>query len=114
MKRWVRAITLASALGAAGCGGSDTPAKTCLTDQQICQFHAGVSTTIDVRNALGPPQVSQSVSNGGASIQQWVYICQQSAQAVDLVQFVFDGSGVLQGMTVSRSGQGTTPAPTCG
>jgi hypothetical protein len=107
------AISLASVLGAAGCGGSDTPAKTCLTDQQVCQFKAGVSTTIDVRNALGPPQLSQSISNGGTSLQQWIYICQQSAQATDLVQFVFDGSGVLQAVSVTRSGTGTTPAPTC-
>ena len=110
---WVLALGLAWALSASGCGGSDTPAKTCLTDQQICQFKAGMSTTIDVRNALGAPQISQSVSNGGASIQQWVYVCEMTAQTTDLVQFLFDGTGVLQGLSVTRSGQNVTPAPSC-
>jgi hypothetical protein len=114
MNSWGAVISLLGLLGASGCGGSDTPAHTCLTDQQICQFTAGVSTTADVRKALGPPQISQSINSGGTGLQQWAYVCQQSAQNVDLVQFLFNGDGVLEGLTVQRSGPGASPAPSCG
>jgi hypothetical protein len=115
MNRWALTMVLLAGVGSGSCGGgSDSPSsKTCLSDQQVCQFTAGVSTTNDVRNALGPPQVSQSISNGGLAIQQWVYVCQQTSQTVDVVQFIFDGNGVLQNVGVTRSGPGTTPAPSC-
>ena len=54
--------------------------------------------------ALGNPAASQTVSNGGTSIEQWVYVCMPDAQSAQQVQFVFDGNGVLFGHTAISYG----------
>jgi hypothetical protein len=98
---------------ACGGGGGGGPGGGCLSDQEICQFQTGVSTTADVRAAIGAPQMTQIVGGTSGGLQQWIYICQQTAQMVDLAQFVFDENGVLFGISVIRSGPSPRPAPTC-
>jgi outer membrane protein assembly factor BamE (lipoprotein component of BamABCDE complex) len=114
MQRWIPFAVLSLSLLAA-CDGSDSgsssPNQMCLTDAQICQVHIGVSTENDVQAALGAPSVTQSISNGGSTLQQWVYICQKSSQSADLVQVVLDGT-VVESVSVSRAG-GALP-PKCG
>jgi hypothetical protein len=94
-------------------GGGGLTGGRCLTDQQICQLQTGVTTTADARAALGSPQLTQSVGNGGAALQQWIYVCQQTADSVDAVQLAFDQNGVLFGVSVIRTGPNARPAPTC-
>jgi len=108
------AIALFVTLG--GCGDGDDKgmiSKSCFTEAQICQFTEGVSTKEQVRAALGAPFASQTVSNGGASIEQWVYVCMPDAQSAQQVQFIFDGNGVLMGRLAISSGPNAPPAPTC-
>ena len=96
MSRWPLVGAMAALLG---CGGGGPPPNTCLTDQQVSQFKAGTSTSIDVRNALGPPQMSENAAGGG---QQWTYVCMQDGAATEVVQFSFNDQGVLQGTTIQR------------
>jgi outer membrane protein assembly factor BamE (lipoprotein component of BamABCDE complex) len=100
----------------AGCGDGDeqgTISGRCFTEAEICQFTEGVSTKQQVRTALGSPFASQTVSNGGASLEQWVYVCMPDAQSAQQVQFIFDGNGILMGRLAISSGPNAPPAPTC-
>ena len=85
----------------------------CLTEADVCQFTVNVSTKAQVQAALGKPYISQTVSNGGASLEQWAYVCMPDAQSVQQVQFVFDGNGVLLMTLAASSGPNAPPAPTC-
>jgi outer membrane protein assembly factor BamE (lipoprotein component of BamABCDE complex) len=113
----IRRVGLAAALfvAVAGCGGSDdsTAGGRCLSEAEICQFTDGVSTKQQVQAALGKPFASQTVSNGGVSLEQWVYVCMPDQQSVQQVQFIFDGNGVLMGHLAVSQGPNAPPAPTC-
>jgi len=104
------AAVLLGAVG--GCGGGGASGR-CLTEADVCQFTTGVSTEAQVKAALGSPQVSQTVSSGGETITQWVYVCQPGPQSVEQVQFIFDGNGVLMERLALSSGPNAPPPPTC-
>ena len=107
---WTAGAAVWAASLLSGCGGSGPPAHTCITDQLFCQLKSGMTTTTDVRHALGTPQTSEAVAGGG---DQWTYVCQDTAQATDRVTLSFNEGGILQGVTAQRSGPGTTPVPGC-
>lgn len=102
-------------LAAAAACGDSKKSDGCFSDQEICDLQAmtGTLTSNQVREMFGNPSVSQSVSSGTETIQQWVYVCSQTAQSLDAVQLVFDETGVLEFMQVIRQGTGVAPAPTC-
>jgi len=92
--------------------GSDSPGYgRCLTDADVCQFQDGVSTKQQVSAALGKPYLTQSISNGGTTIEQWAYVCMPDKDSIQQVQFVFDGNGVL--MAHLAQSTGNAPVVTC-
>ena len=104
---------LFATLAACGDGDDGGISKTCLTQAAVCQFTNGVSTKQQVQAALGKPYVSQSVSGGGTSLEQWAYLCMPDQQSAQQVQFIFDGNGVLLMTLVVSSGPNAPPAFTC-
>jgi outer membrane protein assembly factor BamE (lipoprotein component of BamABCDE complex) len=110
------ALVAALFLTLGACGDGDekgTIRKICFTEAEVCQFTEGVSTKQQVMAALGSPFATQTVSNGAASLEQWVYVCMPDAQSAQQVQFIFDGNGVLMGRLAVSSGPNAPPAPTC-
>lgn len=101
----------------AACGDSDDKGGTiggrCITEAEYCQFTDGVTTKQQVQAAIGKPFATQSISSGGTSIEQWVYICMPDAMSAQQIQFVFDGNGVLMIHQAVSSGPNAPPAPTC-
>jgi hypothetical protein len=107
-------VALLVTLAACGGDGGSATGGRCLTDAEICQFTEGVSTKQQVQAALGNPPISQTVSSGDISIEQWIYFCMPDAQSFQQVQFAFDGTtGTLFGRTAVSSGPNAPPAPVC-
>src|SRR5690349_18632426 len=104
------AALVAMACSDSGSGGPGLGKAGCLSDQQICALHKGVTTQSQVQSTLGNAQEYLGSST-------WVYVCQQIAgqQVVhnDQVIVDFDSSEHVSDVVVLRQGVGSTPPPDC-
>jgi hypothetical protein len=105
-------LFLVSACGGSGGGPAGLYGR-CISNDEVCQFQRGVSTTAQVQAALGPPQQKQTAGSGSGSMQTWLYVCMPDAQSIYEVGFFFDANGVLVEFLVNRVGPNPPPAPTC-